>query len=181
MREKLTHFIKARTVGKIFAGLYHALFLSLVFAAISGLSGCSVPQYMNDKIASAVGDSRLKLGTKARTTEGQVYNCRVRSITGLERSGMMEESARTKALFTTKSMSFIYDETTGILSGDGFLPLKMTILQKGTNENSAIGYSKYEGSASSGIAVLQIRKWEVGLPFLFLDSSDLWTGTCETK
>jgi hypothetical protein len=94
---------------------------------------------------------------------------------------MMEESPRTNALFNSSSKSFIFDEATGILSGDGFTPLEMIVLQKGTNENSSIGYSIFKGNVSSGIAVLRIKKWEVGLPFLFLDSSTLWTGSCDTK
>ena len=86
-----------------------------------------------------------------------------------------------KALPLCGNKNISFDENTGVLSGEGFSPLKMTLLQRGTNENTAIGYSTYKGSASSGIAVLRIKSWEVGLPFLFLDSSILLTGSCITN
>lgn len=183
MNKRLKHLTNTMTEGKTVVCLRRTLLLGVLFTTISGLAGCGAADGLNKVIANAVGDKNRVQAIRAQTTKGQVYNCKVRSVTGLEPSGMMEENPRTKALLTSTSstsMSFIFDEKTGVLRGKGFNPLKMTILQEGTNENSAIGYSTFKGSVSSGIAVLRIQNWEVGLPFLFLDSATLWTGTCET-
>jgi hypothetical protein len=181
MNKKLKHLTKALTGRGVKVSLSRTMFLGLMFTAISGLVGCSNPMIaMNNAIANAVGDKRVQ-GKGAKTIKGQIYSCNVRSITRLGPSGTMEENPSTNVSLAPNSKSFIFDETTGILSEDGFSPLKMIVMQIGTNENSSIGYSTYKGSASSGIAVLRIQKWEVGLPFLFLDSSVLWTGSCMTK
>jgi hypothetical protein len=180
MSDKLKHLKKKLTGERNLASSCRALLMSFICVAIGSLAGCGGAEYLNDAIANAVGDKKRQ-ARMAQTTIDQVYNCKVKSITGLEPSGMMEKSTKANKLFTTNSMSFIFDETTGILSGDGFNPLKMIVLQKGSNENSAIGYSTYKGSVSSGIAVLRIKKWEMNLPFLFLDSATLWTGSCEIK
>ena len=180
MSKKFNYYTNTLAVGKSVAENQRSLLLCVLLIAISILAGCSIPSTLNDVIANAVeGEGRAQV-SKAQTAKGLIYNCKVISITGLESNGMMEESPRTKALFTSTSMSFTFDEKTGVLRGDGFNPLKMDVLQKGSNENSAIGYSTYKGRVSSGIAVLRIKKWEVGLPFLFLDSATLWTGSCET-
>ena len=180
MNKKLNSRTNTLAVGKTVAGYRHSLLLGFLFVSIIVSAGCSIPRVLNDAIANAVeGEGSAKVN-KAQTTKDLAYNCKVISITGLEPSGTMEESPRTKALYTSTSMSFTFDEKTGVLRGEGFDPLKMDVLQKGSNENSAIGYSTYKGRKSSGIAVLRIKKWEVGLPFLFLDSATLWTGSCET-
>jgi hypothetical protein len=180
MNKKLKHLTSILTGKRAQVSLRFTLFLGLMFIAISGLAGCSVPEYLNSTIANAVGDKRVQ-GRQPRTIKGQVYTCNVRSVKRLGPSGTMEENSNSNVLLASNSENFIFDETTGILSGDGFSPLKMSVLQIGTNENSTIGYSTYKGDASSGIAVLRIQKWEVGLPFLFLDSAILWTGSCNTK
>jgi hypothetical protein len=180
MNKKLKHLTSILTGKRAHVSPRCALFLGLIFMATSGLAGCSVPKYMNSAIANAVGDKRVQ-DSEVSTIKGQVYTCNVRTVTRLGPSGTMEENPNSNVLIASNSENFIFDETTGILSGDGFSPLKMSVLQIGTNENSAIGYSRYKGSASSGIAVLRIQKWEVGLPFLFLDSATLWTGSCNTK
>ena len=180
MSKKLNQFTKVPTVKNTQIDSRFSLVLGVVFLAFFGLAGCSPAQYLNDAIANAVGDKRIQRG-KARVIKGNIYDCTIRSVTMLGPSGLMEENPKTKTLYTANSMNLVFDETTGILSGGGFSPLKMTVLQRGTNENSSIGYSTYQGSASSGIAVLRIKKWEVGLPFLFLDSSILTTGSCVIK
>ncbi len=180
MRKKLKHITNALIVKKTQSVPRGSLVLGLMFTAIFGLAGCSPAQYLNDAIANAVGDKRVQ-GDRARITKGQIYDCTVKSITVLGSSGFMEENPKTKSLYTTNPKKIIFNETTGILSGEGFSPLKMKVLQRGTDENSAIGYTTYKGRASSGIAVLRIKSWEVGLPFLFLDSSILSTGSCVTK
>jgi len=181
MNKKLKHLTNTLAGRGVQVSLSRTLFLGLMFTAISGLVGCTNPMVaMNNAIANAVGDKRVQ-GRSAKTIKGQIYSCNVRSITRLGPSGTMEENPSTNVSLAPNSKSFIFDETTGILSEDGFSPLKMSVLQIGTDENSAIGYSTYEGTASSGIAVLRIQKWEVGSPFLFLDSSVLWTGSCGTK
>ena len=168
MSEELKHLPETLTGEKTLVGSYRTLLLGVICIATLGLAGCVGAEYLNDKIASAVGDKTTQL-KKAQSPINHTYNCKVKGISGLEPSGMMEETPRTIALFNSNPMSFIFDEATGILSGDGFNPLKMTVLQKGTKENSSIGYSIFKGNVSSGIAVLRIKKWEVGLPFLFLD------------
>ena len=180
MSKKLNHFTNALIAIKPLFAPRCSLVIGLMFTAFFGLAGCSPGQYLNDAIANAVGDKRIQR-SKARVTKGKIYDCTIRSVTMLGPSGLMEETPKTKTLYTANSMNIMFDETTGILSGEGFSPLKMTVLQIGTSENSSIGYSTYQGSASSGIAVLRIKKWEVGLPFLFLDSSILSTGSCVTK
>ena len=180
MNKKLKHLTNTLTGKRAQVSLRYTLFLGLMFTVISGLAGCSVGEYMNKAVANAIGDKRVE-GRSAQTIKGQIYSCNLRSITRLGPSGTMEENPSTNVSLAPNSKSFIFDETTGILSEDGFSPLKMSVLQIGTDENSAIGYSTYEGTASSGIAVLRIQKWEVGSPFLFLDSSVLWTGFCGTK
>ena len=180
MNKKLKHLTNALTGRKAQVSTPCTLFLGLMFMAISGLSGCSLPDHLNSAIANAVGDKRIKV-SEAQIIKGQVYDCNVRRVTQLGPSGTMEENPNNNVLLTSNSQSFIFDESTGILRGDGFRPLEMSVLQQGTNENSAIGYSTYKGIASSGIAVLRIQKWEVGLPFLFLDSAILWTGFCKTE
>jgi hypothetical protein len=183
MNKKFNPHTSTLALGKTVGGYRRSLLLGVLFTTISTLAGCGAGEGLNNIIAKAVGDKNAVQRSRAPATKSQVYNCKVRSITRLEPSGLMEESPATKALFTSTSStpkSFIFDEKTGVLRGDGFKPLEMTILQKGTNENSAIGYSTFKGSVSSGIAVLRIKKWEVGLPFLFLDSATLWTGSCET-
>ena len=180
MNKKFNPHTNTLALGKTVGGYRRSLILGVLFVAISVLAGCSIPRALNNAIANAVeGEGRAQV-SKAQIAKDLVYNCKVISITGLEPNGMMEESPRTKALFTSTSMSFTFDEKTGVLRGDGFNPLKMDVLQKGSNENSAIGYSTYKGRVSSGIAVMRIKNWEVGLPFIFLDSATLWTGSCET-
>ena len=181
MNKKLNHFTNALTMRNLFFASRSFLVLGITFTAIFGLTGCSSPaQYLNDAIANAVGDKRMQRN-KVRNIKGNIYDCTIMSITTLGPSGLMEENPKTRSLYTANSKSIIFDENTGIMSGKGFSPLKMNVLQIGTNENSSIGYSTYQGSASSGIAVLRIKKWEVGLPFLFLDSSILSTGSCITR
>ena len=178
MIEKIKSITKEPNGEKTLVRSCRTLLVGLVYTAVFGLAGCGGAEYLNDVIANAVGDKTAQV-RRGQTSTSYVYNCLVKSITGLEPSGMMEESSRTNALFNSNSKSFIFDEATGVLSGEGFNPLKMIVLQKGTNENSSIGYSTFKGNVSSGIAVLRIKKWEVGMPFLFLDSSTLWTGSCE--
>ena len=180
MNKKLNDPTNALIKRKTLAGHRRTLLVGILFTAICSLTGCGAGEALNSAIANVVEGKDRVQGSRAQTTKGQVYNCRVKSITGLEPSGMMEESSRTRALFTSTSTSFTFNETTGELRGDGFSPLKMITLQKGTSENTAIGYSIFKGSVSSGIAVLRIRNWEVGLPFLFLDSATLSTGSCES-
>lgn len=180
MSEKLKYLTKELAGERTLVRSCRILLLGLIYITVLSLAGCGGAQYLNDAIANAVGDKKVQ-GYRAQNTISHAYNCTVKSITGLEPSGMMEESPRTNALFNSNSRSFIFDEASGVLSGDGFKPLKMIVLQKGTNENSSIGYSTFKGNVSSGIAVLRIKKWEVGLPFLFLDSSTLWTGSCKTE
>jgi hypothetical protein len=183
MNKRLKHVNSTLTGGKTSVCLRRTILLGVLYITISSLAGCGAGEGLNNIIAKAVGDKKAVQGSRAQTTRGQVYSCKVKSITELEPSGLMEENPSTKALFTSTSStsnSFTFDERTGVLSGDGFNPLEMTILQKGTNENSAIGYSTFKGTVSSGIAVMRIKNWEVGLPFIFLDSATLWTGSCET-
>ena len=180
MSEKLKYFTQELNGEMSLLRLYRILLLSLIYTAIYSLAGCGGAQYLNDAIANVAGDKRVQV-RKGQSSVSHIYKCQVKSITGLEPSGLMEESPRTIALFNSNSMSFIFDEATGILSGEGFNPLEMIILQKGTTENSSIGYSTFKGNVSSGIAILRIQRWEAGLPFLFLDSSTLWTGSCKTK
>ena len=181
MRKKLKHLNDATTLKEPPVVSRFYLVLGLMFITVFGLAGCSSPaQYLNDAIANAVGDKRMQRG-KVQIIKGQIYDCTVMSITMLGPSGLMEENSKIKTLYTSSPKNISFDENTGVLSGEGFSPLKMTLLQRGSNENTAIGYSTYKGSASSGIAVLRIKSWEVGLPFLFLDSSILLTGSCITN
>lgn len=169
------------TVAQGLVGLRRTLVLGVLFTAIGILAGCSNPlKILNDAIGNAVEGEGMVQVSEAQTTKDQIYNCNVSSITGLEPSGLMEESSRTKALFTSTSKSFTFDDRTGILRGYGYNPLKMTVLETGSDENSTVGYSTYKGNVSSGVAVFQIKKWKGGLPFLFLDNTTLWTGSCKT-
>jgi hypothetical protein len=181
MNKKMKYRTNILTVEQGLVGLRRSLLLGALFTAISILAGCSNPlKTLNDTISKAVeGEGRVQV-SEAPTTKDQIYNCNVSSITGLESSGLMEENPRTKALFASTSRSFTFDDRTGILRGYGYNPLKMTVLQTGSNENSAVGYSVHKGTVSSGLAVFQIKKWEGDLTFLFLDNTTLWTGSCKT-
>lgn len=76
----------------------------------------------------------------------------------------------------------LFDEASGILRYRYNNPVKMVILQEGTDQNDLVALYGKEGLARNPIVVLRIRTWDEAPPFILLDEDvGVFTGTCEIK
>jgi hypothetical protein len=120
----------------------------------------------------------LTLVGPVKADEGRLYQCSVKSITELGASGLMEENASTSGWLKRTVETITFDEASGILRRGG-VTREMTLIQRGTQDNSTVGLYVYNGAGSGGADVFRIRTWKANMPFLFLDTDTLFTGYCK--
>ena len=111
--------------------------------------------------------------------EGRLYSCEIKDVMSLGDNGIMTRTDWDKASHE-KWKTFTFDEMTGIFRyGNSDVSRKMVVVQKGSTENSAIGLFTYRGAASAGADVLRIATFTKGMPFMFVDTDQLYTGSCK--
>ena len=108
---------------------------------------------------------------------GNLYICNALEIQSLSPSGKLEETDYDNRLLQRLG-DVTFDEASGILR-DGIGTYEMQIVQQGTSENSTIAIDTYQGAVAAGSDVFRIATWEENMPFLYLRSSTVYTGTCK--
>ena len=112
--------------------------------------------------------------------KGELYYCSTKDVMQVGAKGLLVRNASTE-LKLKMAPHFTFYETSGLLrmGSGGALNWTMEVIQQGSAENSAIGLHKYRGSAASGAEVFRIRTWSEGMPFVYLTSSEIFTGNCK--
>ena len=76
----------------------------------------------------------------------------------------------------------IFDDDTGILkygNKGAWFENKMTVLQKGTQDNNAIGVLSSKNEIVSRIYTIRISPWDKKIPFVFDFNGTFLVGNCE--
>lgn len=119
----------------------------------------------------------LSFGAVDALAEDNLYSCATIEIQQLAANGNLDATDATQQQFGTVKTIY-FDEASGVMR-DGIGTYNMEVIQKGTADNSLVAIDVYRGAGDSGADVFRIATWQEKMPFLYLRTATVYTGTCK--
>jgi hypothetical protein len=110
------------------------------------------------------------------------FACSVLDEANVGSDGRLEHTLWEKKILPQNRV-LLFEEASGILKySDRFNnPVKMLIVQEGTDQNGLIALYGKEGIARNPVIILRIATWKATQPFILMDDLGVVTGTCDFK
>jgi len=119
----------------------------------------------------------------ASSARAESYLCDIKQFLTLREEGTLNKDRMSEQ--QAKLYSRIgWNTLTGDLrfynrdGGSTSYPIELKLIQKASNENSAVGVSIVHGSAAIVLTTMTVNTWRKGMPFLLHRHSETYSGNC---